>query len=162
MADNDGLIQKELDLLQHIGPYPNMTLDPELDLVEERYATRWQYKISASFNHVKGHQDSSTPSKSLSLPAKLNVEADNLASSIYYEGPLWTQKILMTPLCRAKLSIQGINVTNNCTKHILQAYTENNYIQYLQDHYHWNPYVTLKSFLGHDYNGDYASFREIV
>ena len=57
MADNDGLIRKEIEHLGYTYPYPNITLEPEFDLVEEIYATHKKYQITASFKHVKGHQD---------------------------------------------------------------------------------------------------------
>ena len=135
MTDNEGL--------NHTNPYPNVTLDPEFDMVEERYITYQQYKIAASFKHVEGYHNSIKSPKSLSLPGQLNVEADHLASSFYCEGLLSTKNINMTPSCRAKLSIQGISVTNNHTKQILQAYTEPHYIQYLQDCFHWKKDVTI-------------------
>ena len=59
MADNDGLIGKEIDHLGYTHPYPNITLEPKFDLVEEIYATHQWYHITASFQHVKGHQDRS-------------------------------------------------------------------------------------------------------
>ena len=118
--------------------YPNVTLDPEFDLVEESYITHKQYKIAASFKHVEGRHNTAKSLKSLSLPGQLNVEADHLASSFYCEGPLSTKNINVTPSCRAKLSIQGVSVTNNFTKQILQAYTEPHYIQNIQDCLHWN------------------------
>ena len=72
---------------QYNDPYPNVTLDSELfDLTEEIYATHQKYRIAASFKqHVKGHQDNSTESKNLPLPAQFNVKADHthLASSFY-------------------------------------------------------------------------------
>ena len=109
---------------------------------------------------MKGHQDSSSPFKSLSFPAKLNVEADHLTSSFHHEGPLSTQNNFMTPSCRAKLSIQGVSVTNNYTKNMMWAYIESKYIQCLQNHFRLNPEVTLTS--GQDYIGDYTAFRDIV
>ena len=93
MADNDGLIRKEIDHLGYTHPYPNITLEPEFDLVEEIYATHQRYHITASFKHVKGHQDKSKDLSSLPLPAQLNVEADSLASSFYRKGPPSTPKV---------------------------------------------------------------------
>ena len=57
MADNDGLIRKEIDHLGYTYPYPNITLEPEFDLVEEIFVTHKRYQITASFQHVKGLQD---------------------------------------------------------------------------------------------------------
>ena len=134
MADNDGLIRKDIEHLGYTRPYPNISLEPEFDLVEEIYATHQRYNITASFQHVKGHQDWSKELSSLRLPAQLNVEADSLASAFYREGPLSTQNVIMTPSHQAKLtSIQGISITYAYTHQLIMAYMEPNYIKSLQD-----------------------------
>ena len=143
MADNDGLIKQEIAHLSYGDPYPNITLDPEFDLTEEIYKTHQKYNINASFQHVKGHQDDAIDVHDLPLDAQLNAEADHLSNAFYKEGLLSTPNIIMTPSCKAMLSIQGVSVTSDFLNQLLRAYTEQIYIQHLQEIFHWSLDVTL-------------------
>ena len=51
---------------------------PEGALVHQTWGML-QHMRRVALNHVKGHQDDSTPYKKLRLPARLNVDCDTLA-----------------------------------------------------------------------------------
>ena len=87
-ADNKSLIDRQNQHKQYTTPYSNATLAAEFDLTEEIYQTHQRYRIASSFIHVKGHQDDHIEFEKLPLMAQLNVEADELASLFYTEGPL--------------------------------------------------------------------------
>ena len=114
MGKNDGFICKELTISITLTNIQMWLWLQKFHLLEEIHATHKQYKIAASFKRVKEHQDSSKSLQSLPLPVQLKVEADLLASSFYHEGPLSIMNINMTQ--------QGISITTNYTKHLLQAY----------------------------------------
>jgi hypothetical protein len=54
-------------------------VDVELQILQEISLMKEQ-TINITFHHVKGHQDSTKPMEELSTEAKLNIEADRLAS----------------------------------------------------------------------------------
>ena len=76
-ADNSSLIRRQSDCLGFTHCYPNLTLASEFDLTEQIHLTHKKYHITATFVHVKGHQDSTKAIHKLPLLAQLNIEADN-------------------------------------------------------------------------------------
>jgi hypothetical protein len=86
IADNKALITRQIHHQSFEINYPNQTLLPEFDLTEQIYSTILTHKITATFSHVKGHQDDSEDISKLSLTAQLNVEADRLAEEYYSTG----------------------------------------------------------------------------
>ena len=79
----------------------------------------------------------------LSIPAKLNVYADKLATRFYKEGQASSLQVHNTTSHKAQLQIQGISITNDYNNQLLRAYTEPRYIQYLQEKFDWDiPTVT--------------------
>ena len=137
-ADNKSLITRQNEHLQYEATYPNSTLAPEYDLTEEIYCTHRKYNIEATFCHVKGHQDDDQDIDDLTLPARLNVYADRLASRFYKEGSPSNPRVLMSPSHRAHLLIQGVSITNDYNYQLLRAHTEPHYIHYLQDKFGWD------------------------
>ena len=78
VSDNLELIKRSKEHMNYKKTYPNDTLSSEFDITEQIYLTNQTYQISASFQHVYGHQDTRSRGK-MSTEAKLNVEADRLA-----------------------------------------------------------------------------------
>ena len=143
MADNDGLIQKETEHLAYTYPYPNTMLELEFDLVEEIYATHQSTILQLSFKHVKGHQDWSKALRSSPFTACTTQCWSQFSCFIILLGgsSFHNEHHLMTPSHRAKLSIQGVSITNDDTRQLLRAYTEAPYIKYLQESFHWSKHV---------------------
>ena len=137
-ADNKSLIARQTNHLAYTNTYPNCTLNSEFDLTEEIFRTHSQYHITATFCHVKGHQDNQHNIEHLSIPARLNVFADKLATRFYKEGHHSSLRVYATPSHAAHLIIQGVSITNDYNKQLLRAYTEPQYIQYLQDKFQWD------------------------
>ena len=81
MADNNGLVTSLVKQGEYATPYPNATLQPDWDLIEEIHTTYQQINIAkVHFQWIKGHQDKDTPYDELSIPAQYNVDADRLAT----------------------------------------------------------------------------------
>jgi hypothetical protein len=80
-ADNRGLISILQKRSRYSVSYPNTCLKPDWDLTEEIYRTYLSTNIpDFSFEWVKGHQDSTRPATPLSVEARFNIFADQLAS----------------------------------------------------------------------------------
>eukprot|EP00980_Cylindrotheca_fusiformis_P010202 scaffold2269_cov65-Cylindrotheca_fusiformis.AAC.2 len=80
VSDNLGLVTKVQQAKSFDFPFPNLTLDPDYDLVHETIMTLRKTRVQTRFSHVKGHQDSlKTPFDELPLVTQLNIEADDLA-----------------------------------------------------------------------------------
>ena len=156
-ADNKSLIDRQQQHLNYQVPYPNMTLGPEYDLLEEIFSIHSTYKIKAQFQHVKGHQDERKKFENLSIPAQLNVKADNLASRFYREGQLSSPIIHMTPSHKAHLILHGKSITNDYNNQLLRAHTEPSYFKHLQQKFQWD----LPTLLSIDWTALKTSLRRI-
>jgi len=138
LSDNRELIRRMKDHQHYDDPYPNATLASEYDIIEEIYNTCKIYKITGSYQWVKGHQDRHTEYESLPLNAQLNVEAD------YYAGQYQDNFGKLRPLCTllptsgAMLSIRTISVTSDYRNQLIRAYTEPRYIEYVQNRFGWS------------------------
>jgi hypothetical protein len=75
VSDNLGLIRRINQLIRYSEHFPNITLQPDCDLIRE-------IRPSA-FDHVKGHHDDHHAYEDLSLEARLNVDTDYLASRTF-------------------------------------------------------------------------------
>ena len=141
-ADNMELIQRQWAHRTYTDPYPNATMKAEFDLVEQIYISIQKYQLQAKFYHVKGHQDANCDYKDLSLASQLNVDADKLAGEAYSKSSLSTQQTLLLPSCPAILSIRNISITNDYNTQLIRAFTEPEYIGYLQERFHWSNHTT--------------------
>ena len=137
-ADNMELIQRQIAHQTYTDPYPNATMKAEFDLIEQIYLTISIYRIKAHFCHVKGHQDDNCSYRDLPLESQLNVDADHLATQYYSTGAPSTPQVSLLKSCPAVLSLRNISITNDYHKQLLRAYTEPEYIGYLQDKFHWS------------------------
>jgi hypothetical protein len=93
------MITSLADSSTYLTSYPNATLVPDWDLLEEIHQ---QYCLIPHITHryqwVRGHQDSNTPGNPGSLPieARLNILADSLATE--YHTMVDSQPRPQTPL----------------------------------------------------------------
>ena len=117
--------------------YPNNTLSSEFDITEQIYRTNKTYKIDASFQHVYGHQDTKSRGE-MSIEAKLNVEADRLAGQYQDDLGAYSPITHMYPSSPAVLKTNGMTITSKIRHHLIKAYAEPKYMQYLQRENKWN------------------------
>ena len=130
------LVNRSNEHLKYKHPYPNTTLKSEYDITEQIYLTNTMYKITASFVHVYGHQDSKT-NRDLTMEEKLNVEADKLAGLYQDDFGAYKPITHMYPSSPAILDINGTTITSNIRNQLQRAYTEPKYMGYLQAKYKW-------------------------
>ena len=83
-TDSKSLVQTINKRLEWSYDFTYSTMNPDWDIQQSISSTVRQFPQVPSFRHVKGHQDNNVAPSTLSLPAQLNVEADNLASSYVY------------------------------------------------------------------------------
>ena len=107
VTDNQGLITRVTDRFTYAESYPNATLDPDWDLVNEIVKTLNKLPIETSFHHVKGHQDNKIAYDNFTLEARLNVDADTEAGGYRYNNSAPRPRITRLPSNPAQLHIRG-------------------------------------------------------
>lgn len=137
LADNSGLVSRVNNRQTFNSCYPNATLAPDWDVVEQIHLTlRKLDNKKTTIEWVRGHQDNTN--NNLSVEAEYNVRADELAggfqsidNSAYRSPPL-------LPAERARLVINGSIIQGHYTKAIREAYTLPPYFEYLQKRHGWS------------------------
>ena len=141
ISDNDAMIKSLTDRATYHSVYPNATLAPDWDLLEEIHQ---QYRTITSlhikFQWVRGHQDTSTALGGLSSEAKLNVQADRLAAE--YNTMVDTRKRPKTPLMSATrciLQISGDSIHAQYPANLRRSAATASLSEYLTRKHAWPP-----------------------
>ena len=88
VCNSQGLIQSIQKLIEYPTIYPNITMGADWDCLAQILDTIQDLDtVSPSFEHVKGHQDATTPYEELSLAAQLNCDADTWANYFLRDHP---------------------------------------------------------------------------
>ena len=127
------LVNKEYNFL-----FLNKITKSEFDITKQIFRTTKAYNISAIYNWVQGHQDWDKEYHKLDTNARLNVDADRLAGEYQRRKGTFRPLSPILPSCPAMVSIQGISVTSNIFKDLVRAYTEPQFMEYLQTKYQWS------------------------
>ena len=118
-SDNSGLIQRVTQRCQYCTPYPNTTLAPDWDIIEQIYTTTAQLQhCSASHKWVKGHQNAM--STDLPTEAKYNIEADALAGRVRVP-PQWDHPQWILPAEKCRLFIGTVPIHGHYPHEIRQS-----------------------------------------
>ena len=138
MADNLGLVTSLIKRSDYSTPYPNITLQPDWDLIEEIYTTYQHLHISnVRFKWIKGHQDSDTPYEELSIPAQFNVDADRLAEEYMEANPNRRTISPMVPSARCLLQLRNDTIHGHYTDKLREAASLPDLFGYLRHKYQW-------------------------
>ena len=116
-------------------PFPNETTKSEFDITEQIFCTTKAYNISADCNWVRDHQDRDKEYHKLDTCARLNDDADRLAGEYQIHKETFRSLAPILPSCPAMVSILGISVISNIFKNLIRAYTEPQFMGYLQTKY---------------------------
>eukprot|EP00957_Ditylum_brightwellii_P055287 4190335-Ditylum_brightwellii.AAC.1 len=81
LQDNKGIVKRINDQLTYTSDYPFNTLETDWDIVAQAAHTLKAYVDTLTITQIKSHQDDNSLLEELSLPARLNVAADHLATS---------------------------------------------------------------------------------
>eukprot|EP00957_Ditylum_brightwellii_P178598 13604432-Ditylum_brightwellii.AAC.1 len=87
--------------------------------------------ILPTFEHIKGHQDKKKKNEELSLPSKLNVDADLLAVEFWASNANSTRKALRLPVNAIQLHTNGVTVNSNYFSKLKYSATEGPLLQYI-------------------------------
>jgi hypothetical protein len=83
-SDCESLILKTNDMMKWPFYYTNAPMDADWDVLQAIITLLRRFSTTPQVLHVTGHQDRKTPYLQLSLPAQLNVDADQLAGIYVY------------------------------------------------------------------------------
>ena len=163
ICDNNELIRNCEDRLTYNIPFPNTTLRPKFDLIEEIYQVNKKHEIRPSFQWIKGHQDDLQEYDDLTFEAILNIAADKRAKEFNNEkGRIQLDpEEDMVPSNTAALIIQGSMVSSNYYDRLVETYSELRYMTYLQRRFAWND-DTLRSIAWKSFKNAIANIDRTV
>ena len=143
MADNKGLVTSLAKRGEYSTPYPNATLQPDWDLIEEIYTTYQHLDIAkVRFQWIKGHQDSDTPYDELPIPAQFNVDADRFATEYMETNPNERRISPLVPSAKCLLQIRNSTIHGHYTEKIREAASIHDLFGYLRHKYDWSKQIT--------------------
>lgn len=139
ISDNKGMIDSLIARRRYAEPYPNATLVPDWDLLEEIHNTYARLELSAhKFCWVRGHQDSRSDGTRLSIEAQYNIRADALAGefhvmvdrTLYPRTPLLPSTKCILKTCEGH--IHGKYATS-LRRHVSEPF----FFEYLRQKHQW-------------------------
>jgi hypothetical protein len=111
-CDSKSLLDKTRTYLQHSRFYPNTSLQPDWDVVQQIASTIRQFPHPPHLVHVKAHQDDAATFNGLEVESQLNVRADTLAKEYNSISHHKASAVPRLPCNAAQLHCQGQTVTS--------------------------------------------------
>jgi hypothetical protein len=138
-SDNNGLLSRVKQRVSYGDIlYPNETLRPDWDIVEQ-IASFIQSSIhTITIDHVKGHQDDDKAYEELSPEAQMNVDADELAGEYIHEHFSPRPQAPMLPTTRCQLILRGTTVTSHYNTTIIRSASSTTYLSKLYEDKDWD------------------------
>jgi hypothetical protein len=137
------MIKSLKDQMSYSQVYPNSTLRPDWDLLEEIITVYRQTEVQkVTFEWVKGHQDEQTSDYDLSPNAIFNIHSDALATATTQATGLTLvphSPLLLTTQCL--LTINGSTITGKYCSNLRLLAAEPAFFDYLARKHHWDPSV---------------------
>ena len=139
-SDNQGMIKSLTDRMSYTKVFPNSTLQPDWDLLEEIVTTYRQLEVhDVTFEWVRGHQDTGHHDHDLSPQAIYNIRSDQLANEftcahglqLFPEAPIM-------PTTRCQLLIHGLTITSNHRAQLRIAGAEPAFFDYMTSKHQWS------------------------
>jgi hypothetical protein len=96
-----------------------------------------QLGVHFTFLHVKSHQDDDGPVAGLTLEARLNVQADTLATAALFDAPT-VPKVALFPTAQCQLIIDGKSITRKIPQAIRHQAGLNDIQTYLMERNNWS------------------------
>jgi ribonuclease HI len=136
-TDNSGLVKRIRKKRGIEGvEFPNSTLDGDWDVVQAIVKLIKKFP-SVNVKHIKGHQDKETPIQDLSMTARMNVEADQLAGEYQYESHHVHDQVPMITGTGVQVEGPKGTITSQLENVLRQLGTEEALIKYLLNHEKW-------------------------
>ena len=118
---------------------PNNTLQSEWDLLAEIWNAHCDLGDRDGLTWVKGHRDDKKKCEDLSLPAQLNVDADELANQFIVDNPdLPYHQVPLLPTSGIQLNFSNGTVTHKLKRAIRWAKTEGPLKEHLCNKFDWS------------------------
>jgi hypothetical protein len=117
---------------------PSATLAPDWDVLNEIRHSLKSLHFRPTIQHIKGHQDRTTPYIALPLLAQLNVDADTAAGKFQLHHGCYRPHVPLFPHAGAQLQISDATVTYNYKSFIRNAAHGPPLLQYIQQRNHWS------------------------
>ena len=142
-SDNQGMIKSLNDRMSYSKVYPNSTLRPDWDLLEEIIAVYRNIGLyDLQFEWVKGHQDDVILQHELTPQARFNIRSDQLASTYTQsQGIHLMPQSPLLPSTRCHLEINGTTITGKYRYHLRLSASEPPLFDYLTQRHHWDSNV---------------------
>jgi hypothetical protein len=115
---------------------PNSHLSPDNDVQSQIEATMHKLQITFPSQWVKGHQEPKD-GEELTWEAKLNIEADALATEARNETSNDSIIFHQYPRSKIMLYINGTPITRNLAKEIRNAWTTQDLREFMTEHFGW-------------------------
>ena len=139
VSDNNGLVTRMRQRCEYSRPYPNSTLRPDWDIIEQIYETiKLLPNTSVRVDWVQGHQDPEDPE--ITVAAKYNIMADQLARTATY-SPRLDSHLRLLPAAQCCFVLNNQIITGHYTKAIRHAFVLPSYYDYLQQRYGWTSHI---------------------
>lgn len=137
VSDNLGLVTRVQQRLSYSTAYPNTTLLPDWDIVEQMYTLLTEIPHDEkNIGWVKGHQDD----KAIDLTpvAKFNIMADTLANSIHSQKSANPPNPIRLPSAKCDLFIANEMIQGHYLQSIRHAYLFPPYQAYISQRHGWD------------------------
>ena len=150
-CDNESIVENVKEASSHTEHFANTTLKADWDVINEIVVSRRELLHPPSLTWIKSHQDDHKPYEQLSLPAQLNVDADNLAESYMIHHCDQHRKVAMLPHSGCILHLPEGTITNKLKREIVKAKRGPPLLAFLSKKYQWTP--TTASFVDWELHG---------
>ena len=138
-TDSKSLVDTVTTRMAWSYDYPYATMCSDWDLQQAIASNLRQYDSPPSIQHVKGHQDRYQPVETLSLPARLNVWADQLAGAYKYPPSISPNIAPMIAGTTVNLHCSQGTITSNFRSVLRRLASEPAITRYMCDKHKWSP-----------------------
>jgi hypothetical protein len=135
-SDNAGLIQRINQRRKYQTNFPNSTLSPDWELVEQIFVIVNDTPASIAYAWVRGHQDDS--SLDLTTSAQFNIRADELAGEVPLDPYRQLTTTWLLPVEKCRITINDCSVHGHYKHAIRHAYTTPPLFEYLMRRHGWS------------------------
>ena len=143
ISDNQGMIRRLRDRQSYQKVYPNSTMAPDWDILEEIVTTYRSAPIASfKFEWERGHQDRYAKGPDLSYAAQFNIRADELATEFTKTRGVFDLPFThLYPTTRCCLEINGKAVHNNFRRQLRHSAALPPLLIYMRQKHSWEPHV---------------------
>lgn len=137
LSDNSGLVRRVTQRLKYVVNYPNATLAPDWDIIEQIIFTFSRLSLTdIRVQWVQGHQDDITTT--LSVEARFNIRADSLAKRAATLLPFTPGDPVFLPAAKCILRVGHTPISGHYNRVIREAYTLPSYKTYVARRRGWD------------------------